>query len=52
MALSYSNFGAFLVLGLIAGGLAPPAFATIQNDDVMCWDPDVETPGACDDDDG
>jgi hypothetical protein len=51
MALSKVHIGALLVLGLIAVGLPSPAFATVQNDDVMCWDPDVETPGACDDDD-
>ena len=43
--------GAILAIGLLAGSLAGPAIATVQNDDVMCWYPDVESPAGCDDDD-
>ena len=43
--------GVFLVLGLHSGTFVRPAAATIQDDDLICWYPDVETPSGCDDED-
>ena len=40
-----------LVLGMLAATFVRPAAATIQDDDLICWYPDVETPSGCDDED-
>ena len=51
MTLSKQVFGAILVVGLLAGSSSQPAIATVQDDDLICWYPDVETPTGCDEND-
>ena len=44
-------FGAILVVGVLGASAVRPAVATIQDDDLICWYPDVETPTGCDEND-